>query len=187
VRLQAFQKHSETTTALLGDDRFTRIGRLTSDGHVCDRPNSDGNIIEALVKPLEVVEGISDLPWHKDCSLGRHSYRCCSMTVGISVTGADATSGQLRVVAGSHRALVQPAFVRRGLDLPQVDLPTSTGDVTVHLSCTLHMSQAPVTRERRVMYTGFRLPDEGRTSIETDRKLSRIREGAYKTVSQPPA
>ena len=56
------------------------------------------------------------------------------MTVGISVTGADERSGQLRVVAGSHRALVQPAFVRRELDLPIVDLPTDTGDVTVHCS-----------------------------------------------------
>ena len=78
-----------------------------------------GNVVEALVKPIGVVEGISDVPWHKDCSLGSHSYRCCSLTVGISVTGADAASGQLRVVAGSHRALIQPAFVRRGLDLPR--------------------------------------------------------------------
>ena len=118
-----------------------------------------GNLIEALVKPVGIVEGISDVPWHKDCSLGGHSYRCCSLTVGISVTGADATSGQLRVVAGSHRALIQPAFVRRRLDLPQRDLPTGTGDVTVHLSCTLHMSQPPVDRERRVLYTSSRLPD----------------------------
>jgi ectoine hydroxylase-related dioxygenase (phytanoyl-CoA dioxygenase family) len=109
------------------------------------------------------------------------------MTVGISVTGADASTGQLRVVAGSHRALVQPAFVRPDLDLPVVDLPTRTGDVTVHLSCTLHMSQAPTTAERRVLYTGFRLPDGGRTSAATAEKLSRIREGSYKTVSQPPA
>jgi hypothetical protein len=184
VRLQHFHEHSSTTASLLHDDRLTRIARLTTDGH---RPeaNFGGNAVEALVKPLDVVQGISDLPWHKDCSLGRHSYRCCSMTVGISVTGADATSGQLRVVAGSHRALVQPAFVRRGLDLPEVDLPTQTGDVTVHLSCTLHMSQAPKTAERRVLYTGFRLPDEGRTSPETAAKLSRIREGSYKTVNQP--
>jgi ectoine hydroxylase-related dioxygenase (phytanoyl-CoA dioxygenase family) len=144
-------------------------------------------VIEALVKPIGIVEGISDVPWHKDCSLGRHSYRCCSLTVGVSVTGADARSGQLRVVAGSHRALIQPAFVRRGLDLPIVDLPTRTGDVTVHLSCTLHMSQPPVDRERRVMYTGFRLPDDGRGVSETDRRLGRIREGAYKTVSQQPS
>jgi hypothetical protein len=185
VRLQHFQDASPTTAKLLEDDRFQRIGRLTTDGHCTDGGLRGGNLVEALVKPLEVVEGISDLPWHKDCSLGRHSYRCCSMTVGISVTGADASSGQLRVIAGSHRALMQPAFVRRGLDLPDIGLPTRTGDVTVHLSCTMHMSQAPVVAERRVLYTGFRLPDEGRTSKETDRKLSAIREGAYKTVNQP--
>jgi ectoine hydroxylase-related dioxygenase (phytanoyl-CoA dioxygenase family) len=105
--------------------------------------------------------------------------------VGVSVTGADAGTGQLKVVAGSHRALVQPAFVRPDLDLPIVELPTRTGDVTVHLSCTLHMSQAPTTAERRVLYTGFRLPDEGRTSKATADKLSRIRESSYKNVNQP--
>jgi phytanoyl-CoA dioxygenase PhyH len=187
VRLQYFQEHSETTRALLGDDRFLRIGRVTDDDYQFGEQHLGWNVIEALVKPLHIVEGISDLPWHKDCSLGRHSYRCCSLTVGISVTGADERSGQLRVVAGSHRALVQPAFVRRNLDLPQLDLPTSTGDVTVHTSCTLHMSQAPVDRERRVMYTGFRLPEDAGGSKETEAKLRRIREGAHKTVSQAPA
>jgi hypothetical protein len=192
VRLQYFQEHSATTRDLLGDDRFLRIGRLTDDGHDVGEAHLGWNVIEALVKPLGVVEGISDLPWHKDCSLGRHSYRCCSLTVGISVTGADERSGQLRVVAGSHRALIQPAFVRRNLDLPQVDLPTRTGDVTVHLSCTMHMSQAPVDQERRVMYTGFRLPEDtsradDATASANEAKLRRIREGAYKTVSQAPA
>src|SRR5262249_27432516 len=83
---------------------------------------------------------------HKDCSLGRHSYECCSLTVGISVTGADEVSGQLRVRAGSHRALMWSALDQPGCDLPVVDLPTRTGDVTVHLSCTLHMAQPPVER-----------------------------------------
>jgi hypothetical protein len=190
VRMQHFQEHSPTTAALLDDDRFLAISRLTSDGHRREADHRGGNAIEALVKPLGIVEGISDLPWHKDCSLGRHSYRCCSLTVGISVTGADASSGQLRVVAGSHRALIQPALLRRGLDLPEVDLPTETGDVTVHLSCTMHMSQAPVDRERRVMYTGFRLPmpdDLDETARANERKLGNIRESAYKNVSQIPA
>lgn len=185
VRLQHFQDRSPTTAGILEDDRFLSIGRLTDDGHELDASAKGGNLVEALVKPLDVVHGISDLPWHKDCSLGRHSYRCCSMTVGISVTGADASSGQLRVIAGSHRALIQPAFVRRNLDLPDVALPTTTGDVTVHLSCTMHMSQAPRLAERRVLYTGFRLPDDGRTSKDTERKLSQIRENAHKNVDQP--
>jgi hypothetical protein len=189
VRLQYFQEHSPTTQALLDDDRFLRIGRVTDDDYRFGEQHLGWNVIEALVKPLGVVEGISDLPWHKDCSLGRHSYRCCSLTVGISVTGADDRSGQLRVVAGSHRALIQPAFVRRNLDLPQVDLPTATGDVTVHTSCTLHMSQAPVDRERRVMYTGFRLPEDSSRTGDgaAEAKLRRIRENSYKTVSQVPA
>ena len=185
VRMQYFHQESPTTTALLGDDRLQRLARLTGDGHRPHKPGGNSNIVEALVKPIGIVEGISDVPWHKDCSLGGHSYRCCSMTVGISVTGADAGTGQLRVVAGSHRALIQPAFVRRNLDLPQVDLPTRTGDITIHLSCTLHMSQPPVSGERRVLYTDFSLP-EGEGGDPGESALKRIREGAPKTVSQAP-
>ena len=122
--MQYFHEQSPTTgassptTASCARPAHRRRPRAREAG-----PNA--NCVEALVKPIGVVEGISDVPWHKDCSLGSHSYRCCSLTVGISVTGADARSGQLRVVAGSHRPLVQPAFVRRDLDLPELDLPTT--------------------------------------------------------------
>jgi hypothetical protein len=187
VRMQSFQEHSSTTAAMLDSERLARIGALTADGYV---PRRLGNRIEALVKPIGVVEGISDVPWHKDCSLGMHSYNCCSLTVGISVTGADAVSGQLRVVAGSHRALVQTAFVRRGSGLPVIDLPTEAGDATVHCSCTLHMAQPPVERERKVMYTGFGLPPLAPASDARSRVLasiSAVRESSYKNVSQPPA
>jgi hypothetical protein len=186
VRMQHFDAHSPKTMALLDSDRFQRIGALTSDDYV---RRTSGNRVEALVKPIGVVEGISDVPWHKDCSLGMHSYRCCGLTTGISVTGADAQSGQLRVVAGSHRALVQPAFVRSSSDLPIVDLATATGDVTVHCSCTLHMAQPPVARERKVMYTGFGLPDRRGPSAQRAKAVSdigNVREAAYETVSQAP-
>jgi hypothetical protein len=113
------------------------------------------------------------------------------MTVGISVTGADADSGQLRVVAGSNRALVRPAIVRGSRDhgdLPEVDLPTATGDVTVHLSCTLHMAQPPVARERRVLYTDLRLPSrQGERHRDGESRLRAIREAAPTTVSQAPS
>jgi hypothetical protein len=185
VRMQYFHEESPSTAALLADDRLLRIGRLTADGHRLGKPGPHPNLVEALVKPVGVVEGISDVPWHKDCGLGGHSYRCCSLTVGVSVTGADAESGQLRVVAGSHRALIQPAFLRPSLDLPQLDLPTRPGDVTVHLSCTLHMSQPPIARERRVLYTDFGLP--GGDPDPAEGKLRLIRDGAPTTVSQRPA
>jgi hypothetical protein len=182
VRMQGFETRSDTTGALLGDERFSAIGALPGDGHVF------ADYAQALVKPIGVVDGISDVPWHKDCSLGRHSYDCCSMTVGISVTGADATSGQLRVVGGSHRVLVWPTFTGTATGLPEVDLPTATGDVTVHLSCTKHMSQPPVDRERRVLYTGFRLPPSDPEAVAVARKnLYRIMECVPEGVSQRPA
>ncbi len=186
VRMQAFDEKSPATAAILGDERLLRLGGIPGDGHT--HRGLEGNRIEALVKPIGVVKGISDVPWHKDCSLGRHSYECCSLTVGISVTGADATSGQLRVVAGSHRALVRPALIQPDHGLPEIDLPTRAGDVTLHLSCTLHMSQPPTERERRVMYTGFRLPGTGCEAAAASRaRLRAVREGAYTTVSQESA
>lgn len=188
VRLQGFDTESPATADLLADPRIERLAAISGEGHRLagiDEPNR----IEALFKPLGVVRGLSDLPWHKDCAQGRHSYGCCGLTVGISVTGADATSGQLRVVAGSHRAFSWPAFIRPGFDLPEVDLPTKTGDVTLHLSCTLHMAQAPVVRERRVLYTGLDLPPLAGTDLDAraaaDARRRAIREASPVTVSQP--
>jgi hypothetical protein len=184
VRMQGADAVCPSIGRLVEDERLARIGALARCGH--EWGTRTGNRIEALFKPIGVVEGISDVPWHKDCSLGRHSYECCSLTVGISVSGAGLTSGQLRVVAGSHRALVWPALLRRDNDLPIVDLPTETGDVTVHLSCTLHMAQPPVDQERRVLYTGFRLPPANREATRAAReRLGRVREAAPVTVSQP--
>jgi len=185
VRLQRFDQYSAVTRSILADHRFRKIGDISGIGHV--HCGLEGNAIEALIKPLHVVQGISDVPWHKDCSLGRHSFECCSLTVGISVTGADADSGQLRVIAGSHRALMWPSLLSKPdkYGLPVVDLPTSTGDITVHLSCTHHMSQPPTARERRVMYTSFRLPSVTvDSSIESRARINQTREAAYRTVSQ---
>jgi ectoine hydroxylase-related dioxygenase (phytanoyl-CoA dioxygenase family) len=108
--------------------------------------------------------------------------------VGISVTGADADSGQLRVVPGSHRALIWPApCLQPGLDLQAVDLPTSTGDVTVHLSCTQHMSQPPVKKTRKVLYTGFgQEPADLEAANFQRQRLNEVRSKTHTSVSQEP-
>ena len=155
-RILGFNLASPTLRELLASDRFRAIGELTDDAMV-QRPPEEGDSAEGLWKKVGVVEGISDVSWHKDCSMGGHSRSCCGIVVGISVTGADERSGELGVIAGSHRANVQAIDVRSDLDLPRVPLPTRTGDVTVHCTCTLHMSRPPVDRERRVVYTGFGL------------------------------
>lgn len=152
VRVLFFHERSETLRELLHDERFQWLGRLTGDDH-------DGREMgaEGLIKPLDIQTGLSDLPWHKDCGQGGHSYYCNSLTAGISVTGADAQSGALGVVPGSHRANVQIAGKDESLDMPSLKLETRTGDVTVHCSDTLHRAHRPTERPRKVVYSGFRL------------------------------
>jgi hypothetical protein len=153
VRVLFFHEQSAALRALLADPRLAWIASLTGDAH-------DGASLgaEGLVKPLGIRTGLSDLPWHKDCGQGMHSYLCSGLTVGISVTGADARSGALGVVPGSHRANVQTAGLDPSLDLEPRKLETRTGDITIHCSDTLHRAHPPVDRPRKVVYTAFRLP-----------------------------
>lgn len=165
-RILGFNLKSPTLQDLLASARFRAIRGFTDD-ELVQRSPLTGDSAEGLWKKPGVVEGISDVSWHKDCTMGGHSRRCCGLVVGISVTGADAGSGELGVIAGSHRANVQGTGVRADLDLPRIPVPTRTGDLTVHCSCTLHMSRPPVSRERRVVYTGFDLAPRPGDVIES--------------------
>jgi hypothetical protein len=158
VRVLFFQEQSAALSALLEDDRLAWLANITGD-NLCGSTEGAGWLgAEGLIKPLDIKTGLSDLPWHKDCGQGRHSYYCNGLTVGISVTGADERSGALGVVPGSHRANVQTAGKDDSLDLPAIKLVTRTGDLTVHCSDTLHRAYKPTERPRKVVYTGFRQP-----------------------------
>jgi len=155
ARILGFNQKSPTLRELLRSDRFVSIGKLTDDDFMQRDPDV-GDSAEGLLKKVGVIQGISDVSWHKDCSLGGHARHCCGLIVGISVTGANRENGELGVIPGSHRANIAPLGIE-GLDLKALALPTQVGDVTVHCSCTLHMSRPPVSAERRVVYTGFGL------------------------------
>jgi hypothetical protein len=160
-RILDFAGRSDALRALIDDPRFLAVGELLGDGHTPGDPFGEhfGEVTaEGLVKRVDSVEGLACLPWHKDCDRGGHSMYCSGLTIGICLTPVDAAHGGLDVIAGSHRANIARAQVDAGLDLPAVTLRAGRGDVSVHLSCTLHRSTHPTTRERRVAYTGFTLP-----------------------------
>ncbi len=152
VRVLFFYEKSAVLRSLLEADGYRMIGDLTGDGHV----HTGGG--EGLTKPLGIVRGLSDLPWHKDCGQGGHSYSCSGLTTGISVTGANRRCGALGVIPGSHRANTMATSRDRRLDLQPIMLETRTGDVTVHCSDTLHRAHPPVDRPRKVVYSSFALP-----------------------------
>jgi hypothetical protein len=160
-RILDFARRSPALRALIDDDRFLAVGGILGDGHTPGDPFGEhfGEVTaEGLLKRVDSVEGLACLPWHKDCDRGGHSMYCSGLTIGICLTPVDPAHGGLDVIAGSHRANIARAQVDAGLDLPAVTLRAGRGDLTVHLSCTLHRSTHPTARERRVAYTGFTLP-----------------------------
>jgi hypothetical protein len=68
-RILGFNLKSPTLQDLLESDRFTRIGTFTDDA-MAQRSPREGDSAEGLLKKVGVIEGISDVSWHKDCSMG---------------------------------------------------------------------------------------------------------------------
>ncbi|HSZ36631.1 MAG TPA: phytanoyl-CoA dioxygenase family protein [Acidimicrobiales bacterium] len=160
-RILDFAPKSPALRSLVADDRYVAIGDLLGAGHRPGDPFGEhfADVTgEGLLKRVDSVDGLVCLPWHKDCDRGGHSMFCAGLTIGICLTPVDDAHGGLDVMAGSHRANIARAQLDDALDLPAVTLRAGRGDVTVHMSCTLHRSTHPKSKERRVAYTGFALP-----------------------------
>src|SRR5262249_58025467 len=79
----------ERTIAALSDEpRLRRLAALAGEPlHPClDR--SDGHSV--VLKNADVTEGLSDLPWHRDCGLGGHPVTCPALNIGIQLASATA-------------------------------------------------------------------------------------------------
>ena len=176
VRMQAFVEHSPTTARILSGEVWDRLRRVLGQSDKLARVPVEGRIIEALYKPVGVVAGPSDVSFHRDCHLGRHAYVCARMTIGIPLTPTSEANGLLQVAAGSHRVAMPVETAKTRPYLPIVGLATEPGDITVHLSCTLHASMPPVFAERRVMYTEIPLASLETGDAPVDTSVGELRE-----------
>jgi hypothetical protein len=163
VRMQEFIDRSPTTAKIVASDRWEHLRTTLAADEDLVQGRPGNKVFEALVKPVGVVAGASNLSFHRDCHLGGHPYGCSGVDVGITVTPSGPHNGQLRVVAGSHRIAIPCSLATTAPYLPVVGVPTEAGDLTIHVSCTLHESTAPVISTRKVMYAPFKLagrPDD---------------------------
>lgn len=176
VRMQEFVEHSPSTAQMLRSERWDKLRRTVAANDPLVQPPVEGRCIEALVKPVGVVSGPSDVSFHRDCHLGRHAYGCSSTVIGVSLTASDERNGQLRVIPGSHRVAMPVVVAQQQPFLDVLALPTEPGDLTVHLSCTLHEATPPQISERRVMYTNFDLADRPTRTTGAGGAISVLRE-----------
>jgi hypothetical protein len=148
---------SEVLAGFVDDERFARLIAL---GGVEVQPAPDRlDGVSVVLKSPSIVEGLSDLPWHRDCGLGGHPVMCPTVLVGVQLDAANAGSGQLRYLAGSH--LTTGSGPTAGDEsLPIVGIDADPGDVTVHFGHVLHVAPPPESlgAGRRTMYVSYSNP-----------------------------
>lgn len=140
----------EPAIAALGDDpRIGRLAALVGPPLRAAVDRSDGHSV--VIKHPGAVEGLSDLPWHRDCGLGGHPATCPTLNVGIQLDAATEATGRLHFVPGSWRYSCHRADLARA---SSVAIDTSPGDVTAHLGDVMHAAPAPAGRGpgRRALY-----------------------------------
>lgn len=130
---------AEPAIAALGDDpRIRRLLALADEPLRVAADRSDGHSL--VLKQPDAVEGLADLPWHRDCGLGGHPLTCPAINIGIQLDAATAASGQLHFAPGTHRASCHRADLERA---PTVAVDTEPGDCTVHVGDVMHAAPPP--------------------------------------------
>ncbi len=142
---------SPVLAALEGDPRVHRLGTLLDPALRAAPDRMESGTV--LIKVPGHTSGLSNIPWHQDCGLGGHAILCPSVSVGIQLTGSDASTGNLQVVPGSHGQAIHYSWQQRLDGVPVVSIDTAPGDVTVHVQDLMHASPRPTgAGGRRTMY-----------------------------------
>lgn len=142
---------------LFGEPRLQRLADLAG---VDAQPRpGEGSGVTCIYKSPGVEEGLSDLPWHRDCGLGGHALMCPTMVASLFLTPATPETGWLRFLPGSARASC--AF-RESTDADGpsgVGVCAEPGDVTLHFGDVMHAAPPPESADlagyRVSAITGF--------------------------------
>lgn len=155
TRINYLGRYSEALQELCFEPRMTGYARLANPGlRVCD-DRLDGPMV--FIKNSSVVKGDGDLGWHVDDGIGGHPVLCPLIQAGIQLDAANASNGQLMVLAGSHRYTKHWINWGEEGDLPLVALKTQPGDLTLHYGDTMHSTPPPTGPDagRRALYYKF--------------------------------
>ncbi len=145
---------------LPADPRIRRIAALAGEELRSSDPGEvDG--VTVLWKQPDVVEGLGDLPWHRDCGMGGHALSCPCAVMSIFLWPASHESGDLRFLPGSHE-YSYPFADAADADLPgSVSVGSRAGDVSIHFGDVVHGAPAPASSQgpfRASILIGYKPP-----------------------------
>lgn len=140
-RVTYANESSEPIARLSEHPDLMRLGGLLGPESVDTPDRMDGHSL--IIKHPGAVDGLSDLPWHIDCGMGGHSFMCPIVQLSVFLEAADADSGSLSIIPGSHRFATPMPTAAEERSFGAVDIEAAPGDVLVHLGDTMHAAKAP--------------------------------------------
>lgn len=144
---------------LYGDERLARLAAL-ADPSLVPR-QGEGSGVTVIFKNPGVTEGLSDLPWHRDCGMGGHAVMCPIVICSVYLTPANRETGELIFLPGSWRA--SSGYLDAKVDPPNAaHFEARPGDVSLHYGDVMHAAPPPRGRGlasyRISAVTGFARP-----------------------------
>jgi hypothetical protein len=138
TRCQQFDEHM---AGLARDPRIAGLAALSHHDLVPRERWGDG--VSVLIKNPGIREGLSDLPWHRDCGMGGHASMCPVLIFSIYLAPSRPETGELRMLPGSHEASLG-FFEATDPRAPSgVGLAADPGDVTLHYGDIMHAAPPP--------------------------------------------
>ncbi len=142
------------------DPRVKRIAALSRRDLAARAPDrNDG--VTVLWKNPDMTEGLSDLPWHRDCGMGGHAVMCPSMVMSIFLEAATPEQGELRFLPGSWKCAFGFAEATDASAPSGVAVAAEPGDVSIHYGDGMHAAPPPTRRTgpfRMSVLIGFAPP-----------------------------
>ena len=142
------------------DPRLQRLKEL-SHHELVTRASTDEERVSLLIKNPGITEGLSDLPWHRDCGMGGHASMCPVLIASIYLWPSRPESGELRMLPGSHESSCGFAEAG-GANAPRgISLAADPGDVSLHYGDIMHAAPPPTGAGpyRQCLLLGWARPD----------------------------
>lgn len=112
------------------------------------KPKSLGDELDAVTvlwKNPGIEEGLSDLPWHRDCGMGGHASMCPTIVGSIFLEKNTPEAGALRFLPGSWQASYRFADASDTRAEEGVLVPAEPGDFTIHYGDGWHAAPPPTS------------------------------------------
>jgi len=125
------------------DSRMAQLVDLADERLSYQPPKGTGEGVSIIWKNPSMTEGMSDIPWHRDCGMGGHGTQCPGLIASVYLTEASPETGELIFLPGSWNRGAPP------IDPNHPDAPRGAhfaarpGDVTLHYGDTMHAAPPP--------------------------------------------